>query len=51
VLLIAFLAIAGMLELVVERDSPGRRRARRWGIAVPAVPVLVLPLFGSFLFR
>jgi hypothetical protein len=44
-LLIAFLAIAGMLELVVGRDSPGAPPATLW-IAVPAVAVLVLPLFA-----
>jgi signal transduction histidine kinase len=44
-LLIAFLAIAGMLELVVGRDSPGAPPMTLW-IAVPAVAVLVLPLFA-----
>jgi signal transduction histidine kinase len=44
-LLIAFLAIAGMLELVVGRDSPGAPPTTLW-IAVPAVAVLVLPLFA-----
>jgi hypothetical protein len=44
-LLIGFLAIAGMLELVVGRDSPGAPPATLW-IAVPAVAVLVLPLFA-----
>jgi signal transduction histidine kinase len=44
-LLIAFLAIAGMLELVVGRDAPGAPPTTLW-IAVPAVAVLVLPLFA-----
>ena len=44
-LLVAFLAIAGMLELVVGRDSPGAPPTALW-IAVPAVAVLVLPLFA-----
>jgi len=44
-LLIAFSAIAGMLELVVGRDSPGAPPTTLW-IAVPAVAVLVLPLFA-----
>jgi signal transduction histidine kinase len=44
-LLIAFLAIAGMLELLVGRDSPGAPPTTLW-IAVPAVAVLVLPLFA-----
>jgi signal transduction histidine kinase len=44
-LLIAFLAIAGMLELVVGRDSPGAPPTTLW-IAIPAVAVLVLPLFA-----
>jgi signal transduction histidine kinase len=44
-LLIAFLAIAGMLELVVGRDSPGAPPTTLW-IAVPTVAVLVLPLFA-----
>jgi signal transduction histidine kinase len=44
-LLVAFLAIAGMLELVVGRDSPGAPPTTLW-IAVPAVGVLVLPLFA-----
>ena len=41
-LLIAVLAIAGMLELVVGRDSPGAPTTL-W-FAIPAVAVLVLPL-------
>jgi signal transduction histidine kinase len=44
-LLIAFLAIAGMLELVVGRDSPGAPTTSLW-IAIPTVAVLVLPLFA-----
>jgi signal transduction histidine kinase len=44
-LLIAVLAIAGMLELVVGRDSPGAPTTSLW-ISVPAVAVLVLPLFA-----
>src|SRR5687767_8917188 len=41
----AFLAIAGMLELVVGRDSPGAPSTTLW-FAIPAVAVLVLPLFA-----
>src|SRR5688572_5793673 len=44
-LLIAFLAIAGMLELVVGRDSPGAPPTSLW-FATPTVAVLVLPLFA-----
>ena len=44
-LLIAVLAIAGMLELVVGRDSPGAPATWLW-FSVPAVAVLVLPLFA-----
>jgi signal transduction histidine kinase len=44
-LLIAFLAIAGMLELVVGRDSPGAPSTTLW-FSIPAVAVLVLPLFA-----
>jgi signal transduction histidine kinase len=44
-LLIAFLAIAGMLELVVGRNSPGAPTTTLW-FSVPAVAVLVLPLFA-----
>jgi signal transduction histidine kinase len=43
-LLIAVLAVAGMLELVVGRDSPGAPATSLW-FSVPAVAVLVLPLF------
>jgi signal transduction histidine kinase len=44
-LLIALLAIAGMLELVVGRDSPGAPPTKLW-FSVPLVAVLVLPLFA-----
>jgi signal transduction histidine kinase len=44
-LLIAVLAIAGMLELLVGRDSPGAPATTLW-FAIPAVAVLVLPLFA-----
>jgi signal transduction histidine kinase len=44
-LLIAVLAIAGMLELVVGRDSPGAPATTLW-FSIPAVAVLVLPLFA-----
>ena len=44
-LLIAFLALAGMLELVVGRDSPGAPPITLW-FSVPAMAVLVLPLFA-----
>jgi signal transduction histidine kinase len=44
-LLIAVLAIAGMLELVVGRDSPGASATTLW-FSVPAVAVLVLPLLA-----
>jgi signal transduction histidine kinase len=44
-LLIAVLAIAGMLELVVGRDLPGAPATTLW-FSVPAVAVLVLPLFA-----
>ncbi len=44
-LLIAVLAIAGMFELVVGRDSPGAPATTLW-FSVPAVAVLVLPLFA-----
>jgi signal transduction histidine kinase len=43
-LLIAVLAIAGMLELVVGRNLPGAPTTALW-FSVPAVAVLVLPLF------
>ncbi len=44
-LLIAVLAIAGMLELVVGRDAPGAPATTLW-FSVPAIAVLVLPLFA-----
>ena len=44
-LLVAFLAVAGMLELVVGRDSPGAPSTSLW-FSVPAVAILVLPLFA-----
>ena len=44
-LLIAVLGIAGMLELVVGRDSPGAPTTTLW-FSLPAVAVLVLPLFA-----
>ena len=44
-LLVAVLAIAGMLELVVGRDSPGAPSTTLW-FSVPAVALLVLPLFA-----
>jgi signal transduction histidine kinase len=43
-LLIAVMAIAGMLELVVGRDSPGAPTTTLW-VSVPAIALLVLPLF------
>jgi signal transduction histidine kinase len=43
-LLMAVLAVAGMLELVVGRDAPGAPGTRLW-LSVPAVAVLVAPLF------
>jgi signal transduction histidine kinase len=44
-LLIAVLAIAGMLELVIGRDLPGAPTTSLW-FSVPAVAILVLPLFA-----
>jgi signal transduction histidine kinase len=43
-LLIAAMAIAGMLELVVGRDSPGAPGMSLW-YSIPAVAILVSPLF------
>jgi signal transduction histidine kinase len=43
-LLIAVMAIAGMLELVVGRNSPGAPSTTLW-FTIPAVGVLVAPLF------
>jgi hypothetical protein len=42
-LLMAVLAVAGMLELVVGRNSPGAPATSLW-LSVPAVAILVLPL-------
>jgi signal transduction histidine kinase len=44
-LLIAVLAIAGMLELIVGRNSPGAPATTLW-FSLPAVAVLVLPLLA-----
>jgi signal transduction histidine kinase len=44
-LLIALLAIIGMLELVVGRDSPGSPSTELW-FSVTALAVLVLPIFA-----
>jgi len=44
-LLIGALAIAAMLELVIGRNSPGAPSTTLW-FAVPAVAVMVIPLFG-----
>jgi signal transduction histidine kinase len=44
-LLIAFLAIAGMLELVVGRDSPAAPPTTLW-VAIPTVGALVLLLLA-----
>jgi signal transduction histidine kinase len=44
-LLIGALAVAAVLELVLGRDSPGAPETTLW-FAVPAVAILVLPLFA-----
>ena len=44
-LLIAVMAIAGMLELVIGRDTPGAPTVTLW-FSVPAIAILVLPLFA-----
>jgi signal transduction histidine kinase len=44
-LLIAVWASAGMLELVGGRDTPGAPTTSLW-VSVPAIAVLVLPLFA-----
>lgn len=44
-LLIALLAVAGMLQVIVNRDSPGAAAVTLW-FSVPALAVLVLPLFA-----
>jgi signal transduction histidine kinase len=43
-LLIAAMAIAGMVELLIGRDSPGAPTTTLW-FCVPAIAVLVFPLF------
>ena len=43
-LLIALLAIAGILQLVVNRASPGAPSTSLW-LSIPLLAVLVLPLF------
>jgi len=43
-LLMAVLAVAGMLELVVGRNSAGAPSASLW-LSIPLVAVLVMPLF------
>jgi len=43
--MIALLAIAGMLELAVRRDSPDAPRTTLW-FDVPAIAIMVLPLFA-----
>ena len=43
--LIALLAIAGMLELAVSSDSPDAPRTTLW-FALPAIAIMVLPLFA-----
>jgi signal transduction histidine kinase len=43
-LLIAVMAVAGMIELVIGRDSPGAPTTSPW-LSVPAVALLVLPTF------
>ena len=43
-LLIAVMAIAGMLELIVGRDDPGAPDMSLW-LSIPAVALLVAPLF------
>src|SRR5262249_17340638 len=43
--LIALLAIAGMLELVVARGSPDAPGTTAW-FNVPAIAIMVLPLFA-----
>ena len=45
-LLVAVLAVAGMLELVVGRDARGAPATSLW-FSVPAVAILVLPLFAQ----
>jgi signal transduction histidine kinase len=44
-ILIALLAIAGLVELVVRRDSPDAPRTTLW-FDVPAIAIMVVPLFA-----
>jgi signal transduction histidine kinase len=44
-LLIAFMTLAGIVELVVGRNSPGAPSTTLW-LAIPLIGVLVLPLFA-----
>jgi signal transduction histidine kinase len=44
-LLIAVLAVAGMLELIVGRDAAGAPATSPW-VSVPALAVIVAPLFA-----
>jgi signal transduction histidine kinase len=44
-LLVAFLAVAGMVELVVGRDLPGAPTTTLW-FAIPAIGILVSTLFA-----
>ena len=48
-LLIAVLGITAMLELVVGRNAPGAPSTTMW-FAIPAVAVMVLPLFARWRF-
>jgi signal transduction histidine kinase len=43
-LLIAVMAVAGMLELVIGRDAPGAPTTTLW-FSIPAIAILVSPLF------
>jgi signal transduction histidine kinase len=44
-LLIALLAVAAMVQLIVDRDSPGAPTTSLW-FSIPAMAVLVLPLLA-----
>ena len=44
-LLVAFLAVAGMVELVVGRDLPSAPTTTLW-FAIPAIGILVSTLFA-----
>jgi signal transduction histidine kinase len=44
-LLVALLAIVGVLEVVLGRGSPGAPRTTLW-FCVPAIAILVLPIFA-----